>query len=402
MSVSLLSSAPIFQHFTTTSKHQRQVLFTSVKLFGSSPVYFNKKPKKKTLKEEFKSKYRNLFVPEEDVHKRPSDLEIRKKDLPLNQPTLGERMNRDVYRLFHQADEKHGYHNLRKYPDSMKDEVMESVKEQLNRNPKRAFKDAFKSVSNEIKKFAKECKEADYVSQGLDALPPQGGSRKEWGFQTPEEMEEWILTKDSDWGEGYSAAEFSLSPLGHAVWRGDLSTRVPADGRTQAAGYVNIASKKKMKSFAREQLMEDWEYFSHLTMNVRGDGRKYMLNIQVKRDFDILWNDRWHYPLYTRGGPYWQYVKIPWSKFYLGSRGVLQDKQFAIPLSKFNNIYQSIYSYISVPECGVVGMSITLMDSVSGPFQLELKDINLAVDHGNDGEQFAYEMYKIPHFWAGH
>ena len=103
---------------------------------------------------------------------------------------------------------------------------------------------------------------------------------------------------------------------------------------TQAAGYVNIASKKRMLSFAREKLAEDWDYFSHLTMNVRGDGRKYMINIQVKRDFDLLWNDRWHYPLYTRGGPYWQYVKIPWSKFYLGSRGVLQDKQFAIPLSK--------------------------------------------------------------------
>ena len=116
------------------------------------------------------------------------------------------------------------------------------------------------------------------------------------------------------------------------MWRGELSTRVPNDGRTQAAGYVNIASKKRMLSFAREKLAEDWDYFSHLTMNVRGDGRKYMINIQVKRDFDLLWNDRWHYPLYTRGGPYWQYVKIPWSKFYLGSRGVLQDKQFKIPL----------------------------------------------------------------------
>ena len=43
-----------------------------------------------------------------------------------------------------------------------------------------------------------------------------------------------------------------------------------------------------------------------------------------------------------------------------------------------------------------------MMDQISGPFQLELKDISLMVDHGNDGEEFAYEMYKIPHFWAGH
>ena len=99
--------------------------------------------------------------------------------------------------------------------------------------------------------------------------------------------------------------------------------------------------------------MDHWVEYTHLTMNIRGDGRKYMLNLQVKRDFDILWNDRWHYPLYTRGGPYWQYVKIPWSKFYMGSRGSLQDKQMRIPL-----------------EAGVVGMSITLMDQISGPFQV--------------------------------
>ena len=46
----------------------------------------------------------------------------------------------------------------------------------------------------------------------------------------------------------------------------------------------------------------------------------------------------------------------------------------------------------------MVGVSLTLMDQVSGPFQLEMKDISLMVDHGNDTEDFAYEMYKIPHF----
>merc|ERR1719195_1246749 len=112
----------------------------------------NKKPKKLTLKEEVMKKthkLRSMFVDPEDAHKKPSDLEIKQKDLPLNQPTLGERMNRDVYRMFYQADEKHGYHNLRKYPDSMKDEVTETVKEELNKNPRKALTDAFKSVRNE-------------------------------------------------------------------------------------------------------------------------------------------------------------------------------------------------------------------------------------------------------------
>ena len=218
--MSLILSAQ-FQSFCHSNQ---RVSFKLVRLFSCSQVCY-KKPKKKTLKEELKSKYRNIVVPGEDFNKRPSDLEIRQKELPENTPTLGERINRDVYRLFHQADEKHGYHNLRKYPDSMKTEVIEDIKEKVNKSPKKAFKDAFKSVSDEIRLFAQEMREADYVSGGLDALPSLGGRRKEWGFQSEAELGEWILTKDSDWGEGYSAAEFSLSPLGHAVWRGDLSTR---------------------------------------------------------------------------------------------------------------------------------------------------------------------------------
>ena len=341
-----------------SSRTSSKLLLPSSASFHTTTICSKKRPtiksKTPTIKEEWNKKYRNIFIKEEDLDKKPSAVEIKEKELPLNTPNLGERLNRDVYRMFHQADEKHGYHSIRKYPDSFSQEVTESLKEGLNTDPKKTVKDSFKALTTEIKMFATEMKEYD-VNSGYDALPPPGGRRKEWGFGSEEEMAQWILTKDSDWGEGYSAAEFELHPLGHGVLRGDLSSRVPADGRTQNAGYVNIASVKRRKSFAREVLMEDWDWFSHLTMNIRGDGRKYMLNMQVKRDFDILWNDRWHYPLYTRGGPYWQYVKIPWSKFYLGNRGSLQDKQAKIPL-----------------KAGVVGMSITLMDQITGPFQVLL------------------------------
>jgi hypothetical protein len=87
-----------------------------LRTLSSSSVRCRTGPKKVgggTIKENLRKKYRNLVVNEADLNKMPSDLEIAKKGLPENTPTLGERMDRDVYRTFHQADEKHGYHNLK-------------------------------------------------------------------------------------------------------------------------------------------------------------------------------------------------------------------------------------------------------------------------------------------------
>lgn len=50
-----------------------------------------------------------------------------------------------------------------------------------------------------------------------------------------------------------------------------------------------------------------------LVIKLRGDGRAYLLNIASEGQFDIWWNDIFHYILYTRGGPHWQIAKV---KFY--------------------------------------------------------------------------------------
>jgi len=319
------------------------------------------------------------IVPEEDYDKKPSNLEIKRKDLPANQPTLKERIKRDQWHMFFQEDEKHGY--FTKKPLT----IVEQMSKDLE-NPKKALTESFKNIKSEVAKFAEETKRGEYsIKENVHkAMVYEGQRNKEWGFQSELEMDEWILTKDSDWGEGYSSAEFQLNGAGSAgLLTGNLSTRVPNDGRTDNAGYVNIASVNQRMSFGRLKLLEHWQNYTHLTMNVRGDGRKYMINLKVKRDYDMTWDDRWHYPLFTRGGPYWQYVKIPFSKFYLGHKGFIQDRQ-----------EQPIL-------CDMQSISITLQDKITGPFQLEIKDISLHNDPSGDDEEHAYEKYLVQDFWIG-
>lgn len=121
----------------------------------------------------------------------------------------------------------------------------------------------------------------------------------------------------------------------------------------------------------------DWTQYNMLVMRVRGDGRPYMINISTEGYFDITWNDIYHYVLHTRGGPHWQTTKIPFSKFFLSSKGRVQDKQFPIPLNKVTNL----------------GFSVSGRGGFEGNFNLEIDYIGLEFDP-NHTEEFAYEMYK--------
>lgn len=104
----------------------------------------------------------------------------------------------------------------------------------------------------------------------------------------------------------------------------------------------------------------DWSPFNTLYLRVRGDGRPWMITIAAETYFSHQKDDLYCYFLYTRGGPYWQEVKvgsvklrkpwhvcvcevapqplpvpqIPFSKFFLTSRGRVQDDQHPLWLDK--------------------------------------------------------------------
>ncbi|XP_067943646.1 complex I intermediate-associated protein 30, mitochondrial-like [Watersipora subatra] len=231
-------------------------------------------------------------------------------------------------------------------------------------------KRAAKALPGELVKFREEVKE-HFQPQHWEM--ENGDYKYQWRLNTQQAIDEWIVSTDQDMDQGYSTGKTTLSNQQCMLFHGFLNTKVPDDGKTRYAGYVNVKSPLREKSFARLESY-DWTNFTHLIIRCRGDGRSYDLNLNMNNFYDIQWHDVYSFTLYTRGGPYWQIAKIPFSKFLLTSKGRLQDKQQHINLDRIKNF------------------SITISDDAQGPFQLELDYIGLIYDaHHNN--TFFYEMY---------
>ena len=55
-----------------------------------------------------------------------------------------------------------------------------------------------------------------------------------WKFDNQETLDQWIVSKDADWGEGYSSAVLERSPAGHALFHGFLDVKNLPRDRTVA------------------------------------------------------------------------------------------------------------------------------------------------------------------------
>ncbi|XP_055025948.2 complex I intermediate-associated protein 30, mitochondrial isoform X2 [Misgurnus anguillicaudatus] len=196
----------------------------------------------------------------------------------------------------------------------------------------------------------------------------------QWEFRGAESLNQWIVSSDQEIG-GHSVAYLKMGRNNvTCLLYGTLCSTPPRDGETRYSGYCTLRSKQPLGSFDRKKHY-DWSNFNTLHMRIRGDGRPWMINVSAETYFSHQRDDIYSYFLYTRGGPYWQDVKIPLSKFFLSSRGRIQDNQHALWLDKIN------------------GIGFTLGDKADGPFQLEIDFIALCNDNAHT-EEFAYELYK--------
>ncbi|XP_012727723.2 complex I intermediate-associated protein 30, mitochondrial [Fundulus heteroclitus] len=195
-----------------------------------------------------------------------------------------------------------------------------------------------------------------------------------WEFRGPDSLQEWTLSSDREIG-GQSEIHLKLGRNNETCFLyGTLQSAPPRDGETRYSGYCSMRSKQPLVSFDRKK-HHDWSSFNTLHLRIRGDGRPWMVNIAAESYFTHQKDDLYSYFLYTRGGPYWQDVKIPFSKFFLTHRGRIQDNQHPLWLDKVNTI------------------GFTLGDKADGPFQLEIDFIGVCKDYAHT-EDFAYEVYK--------
>ncbi|CAD6994449.1 unnamed protein product [Ceratitis capitata] len=203
---------------------------------------------------------------------------------------------------FWEKEKKSGYNTKITLP-SRKELIVEGLRE----------------LKEEIKLWKEEMKEKLESDPILVYRP--GEVDVVFNFKEDNALDRWVVTTDADHREGKSIAKLELSAAGAGLFHGSVNSEHVKDGVIKRTGYANIRTKRVRRSFKRESAF-DWTQYNTLVMKIRGDGRNYLINLHTEGYFDLQWNDVYHFVLFTRGGPHWQMVKIPFSKFSCPQRVV--------------------------------------------------------------------------------
>ncbi|KAI3387270.1 hypothetical protein SNEBB_000688 [Seison nebaliae] len=190
----------------------------------------------------------------------------------------------------------------------------------------------------------------------------------------------FTISTDKDEGVGQSDAYLTSTADNNLKFYGELNTIPVSDGKTKYSGFASFSSLPTFNFFGKEEPM-NWQHFNCLVIRCRGDGRTYMMNLFTRGviNCDQAQFDLHSFPLYTRGGPYWQTAKIPFNRFFFQAAGRIQDRQSRLLSEK------------------VYGLGILLGDTYDGKFNLEIDYIALLKDDSIN-EYMPYESYRIPRF----
>ena len=192
-----------------------------------------------------------------------------------------------------------------------------------------------------------------------------------YDFVQPETIKNFDLITDIDVG-GKSTASLTTSVNGRLMLKGNLSTELDKGIKVDHSGFCGIRSQPVIGLFNKVETT-DMTYYDAVDIKYRGDGRCYFVNLQTESMLLLNQYDLFQAFLFTKGGPYWEVERIPFTKFLMTYQGYLQDEQV-----DFTNIR-------------TLGVSIS--DKNNGPFGLEIEYIKL-VKVGHQPQIFKHQKYK--------
>ncbi|KAI8071738.1 complex I intermediate-associated protein 30-domain-containing protein [Gongronella butleri] len=179
------------------------------------------------------------------------------------------------------------------------------------------------------------------------------GWRKEMpmlSLTTKADLDQWALGCDKDIG-GFSEAALEMGDGAYGSFHGRLSLDLPANPDIKQSGYAAIRSKAQPSSMFGTPCW-DTSLFRYLALRVRGDKRKYFVNIQTD---GVIQTDLYQHRLFLRSPGEWETIMIPFRDFILTNNGVIQEQQIDMYREKVKT----------------VGLSI--MDKTEGPFRIDIE-----------------------------
>ncbi|GEQ71882.1 hypothetical protein JCM33374_g5568 [Metschnikowia sp. JCM 33374] len=224
---------------------------------------------------------------------------------------------------------------------------------------------------------------------------PNKGATDNPQFQEhPERSHSKIMTRSDKEMGGFSEANFSMDPesgVGH--FHGYLNLDLPKDNpEVTRSGYAMFRTKDQQDSWLSGDSFWDWSQFASMVLRVKGDRRKYLVNIQANTP---LVTDLFQHRLFLHHPGEWETVVIPLNDFVMTNWGVIQDG-----------------SELNKSEVKTVG--IGLLDKQYGPFSLKVDWIKvmtgaevekftnssraerLALDQGEKGDRHTDTETHIP------
>lgn len=182
-------------------------------------------------------------------------------------------------------------------------------------------------------------------------------------FKRPNELKNILVRSDQELG-GYSTANLDVDPktkVGH--FHGVLNLDLPANRPDVVqSGYAMFRTRdqrpKNLSEIVAAALgyepLWNWEGCTHVLLRVKGDHRKYFVNIQAESAFPT---DIYQHRLFLKTPGKWENVLVPLSDFILTNWGVIQQQR-------------------SINLQGVKTIGIGLIDKQYGPFSLYIDSIS--------------------------